>query len=211
MLRPAPGLCCALFLGVLPVQPLLAQECFIGEIRYFAGNYAPRDWALAQGQLLPISQNQALYSILGTTYGGDGRNTFGLPDLRGRTAIGAGQGPGLSQRGLGQALGSETTVLGPAQLPAHSHSASTTVQAGLRASSAAATTGSPAGSALANTGREAVYASTAPDLDMGAGGIQASASTQIGNTGGGQPLGQMQPSLALNPIICMQGIYPSRN
>src|SRR5687768_993649 len=100
------------------------MEGFIGEIRLFAPNFAPRDWALCNGQLLPINQNQALFSILGTTYGGDGRTTFALPDLRGRSAIGAGSGPGLSSYTLGQQTGSPTTLLSANQLPSHTHAIS---------------------------------------------------------------------------------------
>ena len=98
-----------------------AQEAFIGEIRFFGGTFAPRGWALCNGQLLAISSNQALFSLLGTTYGGDGRTTFALPDARGRAMIHAGQGPGLSSRPLGQTGGNETNTLTAAQMPAHSH------------------------------------------------------------------------------------------
>ena len=97
--------------GTLATSTLASAECMIGEVRMFAGNFAPRSWALTNGQLLPINQNQALFSILGTTYGGDGRTTFGLPDLRGRAAVGTGQGSALTNRRLGQKFGSETSTV----------------------------------------------------------------------------------------------------
>lgn len=100
-----------------------AQECFLGEVKMFAGNFAPRNYALAQGQLLPINGNEALFSIIGTIYGGDGRTTFALPDLRGRAPIGAGQGPGLSNRQLGQRVGEEDHSLTVGEMPAHAHTA----------------------------------------------------------------------------------------
>lgn len=97
--------------GTLATSTLASGDCMIGEVKMFAGNFAPRSWALTNGQLLPINQNQALFSILGTTYGGDGRTSFGLPDLRGRAAVGTGQGPGLTNRRLGQKFGSETATV----------------------------------------------------------------------------------------------------
>ncbi|MEM8909888.1 MAG: tail fiber protein, partial [Bacteroidota bacterium] len=97
------------------------MEPFIGQIMMFGGNFAPRGWALCNGQLMPISQNQALFSLLGTTYGGDGRTTFALPDLRGRAAMHAGHGPGLTDRRLGQRSGTETNTMNTLQMPSHSH------------------------------------------------------------------------------------------
>lgn len=147
--------------GIYPSRPKDDTE-FIAELGMFAGNFAPRGEAFPNGQLLPISQNTALFSLLGTTYGGDGRTTFGLPDLRGRTAIHAGQGPGLTLRLLGQRAGVEDVTLTEAQLPAHRHT-------------------------------------LPPSSDL------------TDATGGSQPHTNMQPSLALNYMIALQGVYPSRN
>lgn len=168
---------------------------FLAEIRIFGGNFAPRGWALCNGQLLPISQNTALFSLLGTYYGGDGRSTFGLPDLGGRAPIQSGQGPGLSPYDLGQMGGSTTTTLLASEMPLHTHviSASAT-DAGDR---------SPAGERLA----------------VGVGGINEYAAGADGTAlapeavtvfGGGQPHNNLQPYLTLTFIIALQGIFPQR-
>ena len=187
--------------------PAMAQECFIGEVRMFAGNFAPRSWAFTDGQLLPIASNTALFSILGTTYGGDGRTTFGLPDLRGRTAIGPRTGPGLSPRTLGQKVGAETNTLNTNQLPSHSHSATTTST--LQATSTGGNSPDPTGRVLANDGTDRIYSDAAPNVSLNAAAIQSS--TTVGNTGGNQSVNNMQPSLAINHIICLTGIFPSRS
>lgn len=135
--------------------PALADECMMGEIRMFAGNFAPRNWAFAEGQLLAVSQHNALFSLLGTIYGGDGRTTFGLPDMRGRVPIGVGHGPGLSAYRLGQKTGSEQVNVGIVEVKARDEGAIV---------------------ALAD-----------------------------------QPLRSLQPSLGMNYIVCMTGLYPSRN
>lgn len=171
------------------------SDPFIGEVKLFGGNFAPRGWALCDGQLLAIAQNTALFSILGTTYGGDGRTTFGLPDLRGRSPIGAGQGPGLSPRTIGESGGATTSTLSAAQMPAHTHA--------LRAADGAATLGAPGpGVALAATSGAKVYRS-ATNLSPTA--------APLTPTGGGQPHNNRQPYLALNFIIALQGFFPSRN
>ena len=192
-----------------------AQECFLGEVRYFAGDYAPRHWALANGQLLPISRYSALFSILGTTYGGDGRTTFGLPDLRGRSALGAGAGPGLGDISLGAKGGAETVTLDVPHMPSHTHSASTSVSASatVNAHGAAGDSAAPAGNLWANSDRNDSYHTGAPDVTMRAGavGVSASATTTIGDAGGSNAFGVRSPYQALTPIICMQGFYPSRN
>lgn len=167
---------------------------FIGEIDWFAGNFAPRGWAFCDGQLLSISQNTALFSILGTTYGGDGRTTFGLPDVRGRTLIHAGSGPGLTTRRLGEKGGSEEETLTTAKMPSHSHT--------LRASDGSATAKVPAGNVMASPGRTRLYDSTAANVNMDA--------SAITTTGNGQAHNNMQPYNTLNCIIALQGIYPSR-
>ena len=174
-----------------------AQECFIGELRHFGGNFAPRSWALAQGQLLAISQNPALFSILGTTYGGDGRTTFGLPDLRGRVIVGAGSGPGLTTRRIGQKSGSERETLTVSQMPSHNHSVAPNAVSGQ------GNADTPTGRVPARVPRQALYSSAAPDVTM--------AATTSSNTGGSQAHNNMQPFLVMNPIICLVGIFPSRN
>jgi len=173
------------------------DEAYLAEIRGFAGNFAPRGWAYCNGQLLSIASNQALFSLIGTIYGGDGRTTFALPDLRGRAMIGPGQGPGLSDRRLGAKSGSETNTMTLTQLPNHTHNGS------INTARAAANTSNPSGSSLAGT--QIYENTTVPNTPMSAGSIQ------IENTGGNQPIDNMQPYLASNFIICVQGIYPSRS
>jgi microcystin-dependent protein len=166
---------------------------FLAEIRVFPYNFVPRGWSACNGQVLPISQNTALFSLLGTTYGGDGRSTFALPDLRGRFPMGTGQGPGLSDRFLGEATGSATVTLTTAQLPSHRHA--------LLATSAANTT-NPSGAALANV------ATNGPAY-RGPGVLVSSASS-LAPTGGNQPHENRQPALNLIFCIATQGIFPSR-
>lgn len=178
------------------------MDGYIGQVMMFGGNFAPRNWFFCQGQLLSISQYQAFFSILGTTYGGDGRTTFGLPDMRGRAAIGAGRGPGLSDRRSGQKFGLETNSLNLNQLPTHNHTAR------LRAESAAGTTGNPQGNLLGVvTTQSDIYAPPVPaqEVDMSSDAII------VNNNGGGQPVNNMQPSIGINYVICAQGLYPSRN
>lgn len=170
-------------------------EPFIGQIRMFAGNFAPRSYAFCQGQLLSIAQNQALFAILGTTFGGNGINTFALPNLTGRMPMGWGNGPGLSNRMLGEALGQDTATVTLQQLPAHAH--------GMRASAAAATTNTPsAGVSLAATSGAKVYHAPTNPVTSGAPLLQ---------TGGSQPHENRQPHLGVNFIIALQGVFPSRN
>jgi microcystin-dependent protein len=161
----------------------------------FGGNFAPRGWALCDGQLLAVSQNDALFSLLGTIYGGDGRTTFGLPDLRGRLPIHAGQGPGLSNRQLGSKSGTETETLTVAQIPAHDHD--------MFASTEAGNTMSPGSSFLANTGRVRMYRATSGT------NVTMHANT-LANAGGSQGHTNLMPSLCVNFIIALVGIYPSR-
>jgi len=181
------------------------MEPTLAEIRIFAGNFAPRSWALCQGQLLPISSNQALFSLLGTTYGGDGRTTFGLPDLRGRTAIHAGNGPGLSDRRLGSKGGTETVTLNQTNLPNHNHHDS--VRANVTSSDSNLPNGRFPGviSAVDSNGTAlaaAAYATTS-SITIPAG--------NTGNTGGGQSVDIRQPWLAMHYIIALQGLFPSRS
>jgi microcystin-dependent protein len=175
------------------------MEGYLGEIRGFAGNFAPRAWALCQGQLLSISQNQALFSILGTTYGGDGRTTFALPDLRGRAPLQQGIGPGLSTVNLGQRGGGEYTQLTSQQLPSHSHTAAMHVvkEQGNKPS--------PQGKVLAaDSSGNSIYSTSTPDDTL------SSSAITVGNTGSGVPVQIRNPYLGINMIICMQGLYPSR-
>jgi microcystin-dependent protein len=165
---------------------------FIGQISMFGGNFAPRSWAFCNGQIQTIAQNTALFSILGTTYGGNGQTTFALPDLRGRVPIHPGQGPGLSNYSLGQQGGTETVTLITQQIPAHNHS--------LVGNNTAANDNLPNGNALADS---AIYTNAAPNAQMNA--------ASIGNTGGNQPHPNIQPYLCINFIIALSGIFPSRN
>ncbi len=170
------------------------SEPFVGEIRMFAGNYAPRGWAFCDGQLLAVSQNDALFSLLGTVYGGDGRTTFGLPDLRGRVPIHPGTGPGLSPVRQGQKGGQEDVTLTVNQLPSHNHS--------YGASSGAAQNTAPSGTALA---------SPTADIYANATSLAAMAGDMIPRVGGGQSHTNLQPFLCINFIIALFGIYPSRH
>jgi microcystin-dependent protein len=178
-------------------------EPFIGEIMIFAGNFAPRGWALCQGQLLSISQNAALFSILGTTYGGDGITNFALPDLRGRYPRGVGQGPSLSNVVEGEMSGAETVTLNLNEIPAHTHTATENV------SNAVGTVGAPNGGFLAKDptgGSVPMYNSTPTSgKSLNAGAIT------VGSAGGSQPHSVLDPYLGLNYCIALVGIFPSRN
>ncbi|MBK1832607.1 phage tail protein [Roseibacillus ishigakijimensis] len=180
------------------------MEPFIGQIMLIGFNFPPRGWALCDGQLLLISQHQALFSLLGTTYGGDGETTFGLPDLRGRAPIHVGSGPGLTPRRIGQKGGSETTILTANNLPPHSHSFSGS--ASLKASSTLGDEDTPTGNYPAANSTDEDFAAAA-DSTMAA--DAAPVSGTIGVTGGGQAVDNMQPFLAMNYIIALQGIFPS--
>lgn len=188
------------------------MEGYLAEIRFFAPNFAPRYWMLCQGQLLAIATNQALFSLLGTTYGGDGRTTFGLPDFRSRVPVGTGQGAGLSNYVLGQIGGSETVTLGIPQIPAHTHSVSNinlTANLTFSCYSDAGTTDNPVGNYYA-IAPNSIYNIT-PNAVMGANPVTVTGSASLGNTGGSQPHTNVMPSLGINTIICTQGIFPSRN
>jgi microcystin-dependent protein len=169
-------------------------EPFIGEIRLFGFNFAPLGWALCDGSLLPISQNTALFSLLGTTYGGDGRSTFALPDLRGRVPVSMGTGPGLSTYDIGELGGSENVTLIASQVPAHNHN--------IQASDAPASEPKPGGGVLART-NSSTYAAGTDGTTLSANAISSS--------GGSQPHPNLQPFLAVNFCIALQGIFPSRN
>lgn len=171
---------------------------FLGEIIMVGFNFAPRQWATCDGQLLPINSYQALFSILGTTYGGDGRTTFGLPELRGRVSLHAGNGPGLSPKTLGQKGGSETNTLVTANLPPHNHTHA--IQCNAQEGSA----DSPSNRYLAavQNGVPNIYSNT-QNATM--------ASQNTGNTGASQAVNNIQPFQCVNYIIAIQGLFPSRN
>ena len=172
------------------------SDQFVAEIRIFGFNFPPTGWAFCNGQLLPISQNTALFSLLGTTYGGDGKSTFALPDLQGCGAIQQGQGQGLSEYFLGQAGGSEIVALLTSEMPLHTHSmGSQTVPLGGVAAPANTTFTRPASGNLFNIANPQV-ASMAPQT--------------LAPTGGGLPHNNMMPSLVLNYCIALQGIFPAR-
>lgn len=187
-------------------------EGTLGEIALFGGNFAPRNWALCDGQILPINSNQALFSLLGTMYGGDGRTTFALPDLRGRVPVGEGQGPGLTNRTLGSRGGEEQHQLTTNELPVHTHTTNTSgLNAALRghaASMADATQPGPSNVLSTFSPMVLPYSSTDAPLAP-VGGVNSSFT--VPNTGGSQGHENRQPLLALNYIICISGLFPSRN
>lgn len=173
------------------------SECFVGEIRMFGGNFAPVNWAQCDGQTLSISQNDVLFSLIGTTYGGDGINTFKLPDMRGRIPIHMGTGPGLTTRIIGQAFGAESVVLNTGGMPQHTHA--------LYASSSDGTSNNPAGNVLAgSTQTVLIYTSTSTaPITM--------SSSALGVAGGNTAHPNMMPTQCVNFIIALAGIYPSRS
>jgi len=181
----------------------MASEALIGDISTFAGNFAPRGWAFCQGQILAIASNTALFSILGTTYGGNGQTTFALPNLQGRVPLGFGTGAGLSPYSLGEQAGSPTVTLLSTEMPQHTHT--------MRAVTVNGDTNTVSGSQLAKgfkgslaSGANAKYYSAqAPATNM------SPFATSI--AGGSQPHENMMPYLAINFIICMQGVFPARN
>jgi microcystin-dependent protein len=177
---------------------------FLAIIKIFAGTFNPRGWQFCAGQLLSISQNTALFSLIGTTYGGDGRTTFALPDLRGRIPVGAGNGPGINPVQLGEVGGTNATSLTIQNLPAHNHAVTGTVQ--LPVSDSAANTNTPVETFLAQTAANQYQ--TASGLDF-AGNLKVN--LQTGVAGGSQPFSITSPYLGLNYIICMEGIFPSRD
>lgn len=170
------------------------MEPFIGQILMFGGNFAPRGWAFCNGQLLAISSNEALFSLVGTIYGGDGRTTFGLPDLRGRVAMHAGNGPGLTTRRLGEKSGVEQVILNLNQIPSHNHNVSVGVSTA--------------------TGEESdpttILSSHAGAFNEDPSGANLGGVNQV-NAGGNQPHTNLQPYLCVNYIIALVGIYPSRS
>jgi microcystin-dependent protein len=170
------------------------SEAYVGEIRMFAGNFAPRGWAFCDGQLLAVSQNDALFSLIGTIYGGDGRSTFGLPDLRGRVPLHEGTGPGLTPRPIGQKSGVETVAITASQIAAHTHQ--------LMASTDGASDSSPTDNVTATSGSSNIYGSnTSVAMDP-------SAIATAGSNA--QAHSNLMPTQCVNFIVALVGIYPSR-
>lgn len=173
---------------------------FLGEVQIFAGTFCPRGWAEMNGQLLPIAQNSALFSLYGPTFGGDGRTTFALPDMRGRTMVGEGTGPGLSSVRLGDSSGSENTTLTVNNLASHSH------RAGVQTNSNTADSTTPRRNAFAPTADNSYYTGTDP-----VGKFMNPNSISVDPAGSGQPVNNMQPSLTIMHCVATQGVFPSRN
>ena len=203
-----------------------ASEPFLGEIKMFGGNFAPRGFAFCGGQLLSIASNSALFSILGTTYGGDGRTNFGLPDLRGRVAIhsGSGTGPGLSRYNLGRKGGAERVALTALQMPSHTHTigttatATATATATVKGTNATGDSETPGGNSHAKKSRTKQYSTAAPDVAMHADSVSVDVvvdsvdvTATAANTGGSLAHPNIQPFLGINYIIATVGIFPSRN
>ncbi|MEP3437319.1 MAG: tail fiber protein [Hoeflea sp.] len=171
------------------------SEPFLAEVRLMGFNFAPRGWAFCDGQILPINQNQSLYSLLGTTYGGDGRTSFALPDLRGRTPLHTGNSNGGVDHSLGQKSGEETHTLGAVEMPQHTHS--------MEAGSVDGNTVNATGALLAREAGNPYSASSA--------GLANFRSGTVANVGGGQAHENMQPYIAVNFCIALQGLFPSRD
>lgn len=182
------------------------MEGVIGYTTCFAGNFAPKNWAFCQGQVITIASNTALFSILGTTYGGNGTTTFGLPDLRGRTIVGAGQGPGLSYYALGQVGGTENDTLTALQMPAHVHPVAVVAQNPSDDNNAASLSAA-SGNVYARDEQGVTPYSASPNVNMGP--LQAAITMTA--TGSNQSFSILRPLLGMNYVICMRGVYPARN
>lgn len=200
------------------------MEGTLAEVRIFAGNFAPLGWAFCQGQIMAIRQNTALFSLLGNVYGGDGSTTFALPDFQGRTAVGTGQGPGLSAYNAGQKTGVEGVTLTIPQMPQHTHTAITqpgagaTATATLMAVNGSGGAGTPGGNYIGEDSASGLtsYANSGTPVAMNAGAIQVNMVTAPlptvidGVAGGSQPHINIQPALVLYYVICISGVYPPR-
>lgn len=193
---------------------------FIGQIIQFGGNFQIRGYAFCNGQTLSIAQNTALFSLLGTTYGGNGTTTFALPDLRSRSMVHFGQGPGLSNISLGEQAGSESATLTINQIPSHTHSSTFTSTSTLGASTTKGTLQAPsAGAVLARTKDGAIpgpslpliYLPSGTATTVNLGGLNVAGTVANAPTGGNQPVGIRNPYLGINHLIALQGIFPSRN
>ena len=197
----AAGLIAATALVAQPIDARAGADPFIGEIMVVGFNFCPRGWLLAQGQLLNISDNTALFSLLGTAYGGNGVSTFALPDLRGRMVLNVGQGPGLSNITWGQRAGVENVTLTQNTMPNHTHTATSS----LNATDNGATQGEPNSGVV--LGGATIYATGAASVPIAAGSV----TTTVTATGGNQPFSVQNPYLGMYVCIALEGIYPSRN
>jgi microcystin-dependent protein len=183
-----------------------AQSPYIGEIRIFAGNFAPSGWQFCDGSLIPISENDTLFSLIGTTYGGDGQATFAVPDLRGRVPVGIGQGPVTRNVAIGENFGAENVALTSNQLPSHAHSAQVSVN-NTNANLSVPTTNSSIGKMGTLSGRQFIpansYNTSDPDVSLG--------NMTTLTTGSSTPVSLMKPYCGVNYIISLYGIYPTQN
>ncbi|MEL6617818.1 MAG: tail fiber protein [Pseudomonadota bacterium] len=196
-----------------PAAPVQADTPFLGELRTFGFTFCPRGWSEAAGQILPINSNQSLYALLGTTYGGDGRTTFALPDLRGRVSVNPGQGNGLTNRPLGAAFGTETTAQTVAELPTHTHMIGGNLKAQMGASTTAASVPDPGGNFIGTftSGTGAYTTDISGPVAMSGGDIEVDVSAaKLSTTGAGQPITNMAPFLVTRHCIAIQGLFPSR-
>ncbi|MCK6191122.1 MULTISPECIES: tail fiber protein [unclassified Pseudomonas] len=195
------------------------MEVFIGTIQPFAFNFAPRDWALCAGQTLPLSQYQALFALIGTTYGGTGTTNFMLPNLQGRLPVGQGAGAGLTPRVIGQVSGTESVTATLANLPAHTHGttalkASTSVQLANAASNPAnapTTTNSFIGASGTGPGSATIYSDQQGASPVPLNGVSTTVTGTIDPAGQGQPMGTMNPFLVINFSIALNGLFPTRD
>lgn len=172
------------------------SDCYLGEIRMFAGTFAPRLWGFCHGDVVAISQNQSLFALVGSIYGGDGRVSFALPDLRSRVPMGQGTGPGLTTRAVGQRFGVEQVTLAVSEIPAHTHR--------LQASASDANSTSPAGRVPANVGDGNIFYDTNATK-------WANYGTDVGNTGANVSHSNIMPYQSINFIVALQGVFPQRN
>lgn len=180
------------------------MEGVIGYVTMFAGTFAPKSWAFCNGQTINIASNTALFSILGTTYGGNGTTTFQLPNTKGRTVVGSGQGPGLSMYNLGQTAGTYSQTISSTQMPAHVHPVS--ISAHNPSTDDDATVSTPAGSVYARDTNISPY-----DSNQSANGGTFPAQLNMTNMGNNAPVATMRPMLGMNYIICQYGVFPARN
>lgn len=185
----------------------MSTEPFIGEVKIFGFNFAPRSYALCQGQLMSIAEYTALFSLIGTTYGGDGIQTFKLPDLQGRVPIGQGQGPGLPGHTIGEAAGSPTATMTSANMPAHMHGMHG-VQVRLKVNGSIVDSNTPAGFYLGTNNSQQIYSETPGNNEFAAPAVVAGSTDP---TGSGMAFSIVNPYLVMNYSIAIEGIFPSRN
>ncbi len=201
------GAAAALLLAPGVQAPVQAQDTpYLGQFMYVGFNFPPKGFAFCNGQILPINQNQALFSLMGTTYGGNGQTTFALPNMQGRVPVHMGQGPGLSFYTLGQTGGAELVTLNGNNLPAHVHSVSVTAQ--IPADSGNASSAVPTGNNLANSVHTLNYSASAPNVSLSS---TVSVGGSTGLNGSNQPVATLPPYTVLNCTIALVGIFPSRN